>query len=59
MPAASETGPRILMMLPSGLNRITWMRRKLESPIEDPLGWLQAGAPADDFRMLGYDATEE
>ncbi len=39
------------------LRSVCWMNPDI--PEEDPLGWLQAGAPADDFRMIGHDALEE
>jgi hypothetical protein len=34
------------------LRPIIWVNP--DRPAETPIGWLQAGAPADDFRMLGY-----
>jgi hypothetical protein len=34
------------------LREIVWVNP--DKPEETPIGWLQAGAPADDFRMLGY-----
>jgi hypothetical protein len=34
------------------LREIVWVNP--DKPAENPIGWLQAGAPADDFRMLGY-----
>ncbi len=38
------------------LRKICWINPDV--PDEDPLGWLQAGAPAEQLRMLGHDVTE-
>jgi ABC-type iron transport system FetAB ATPase subunit len=34
------------------LREIVWVNP--DKPEEQPIEWLQAGAPADDFRMLGH-----
>ncbi len=39
------------------LRDICWVNPN--RPIEDSLGWLSDGAPADPFRMLGHDPSEE
>ena len=39
----------------AALRDVCWINP--DKPDEDPLEWLQAGAPADDFRKLGH-ATE-
>ena len=37
----------------SCLRCVCWINP--DKPAEDPIGWLHAGAPADDFRTLGHD----
>ena len=39
------------------LRSVCWINPA--NPQENPLGWLQTGAPLDGFRLLGYDAGEE
>jgi hypothetical protein len=39
------------------LKEVCWVNP--DKPDETPVDWLQAGAPADNFRKLGHGSTEE